>query len=136
MTRTECHDSKEKINMQDKITIDDDFIIDKNKKIFQYSENGTFKRLPLNNLVSCEIFADMSFLESEKIDTYIESSYGLIPYFEDAKELKKMVSSAGSVLRIFFKDETEKIASYSKKYEEDDRKPYELKSLINNLIDE
>ena len=52
------------------------------------------------------------------------------------KELKKKVFSAGNVLRIFFEDETGEIKSYSKKYGKEERKPYEIRHLINNLIDE
>lgn len=45
-----------------------------------------------------------------------------------------MVFSAGTVLRIFFEDETGEIKSYSKKYGKEERKPYEIRHLINNLI--
>lgn len=119
--------------MKKKIIVDKDFFVDVNKKIFQYTNNEVSKSFPLKNIICCEVYADTSVIESE---TYIETSFGIIPFFEDLKELKKMVFSAGTVLRIFFEDETGEIKSYSKKYGKEERKPYEIRHLINNLIDE
>ena len=119
--------------LRGKIIIDEDFSIDADARTFEYRDGDILKRLSVKNIISCKIYADMSGIKNED---YIETCYGRIPFFENSSELVKRLSSAENVLVIEFENEKGKIKFYRKRYGKEDVLQYELRWLINKLIEE
>ncbi len=117
------------------LRIDENFLIDEEGETFCYKKAGECVILPAKNIQSCIVMADVDSIGEEYFYIKEVPDIGKVHFVKDLNDFSKAILSGNTVLTICFLDKNGKIRSHKKKYESEDRTPYNIMSRINKLID-